>query len=141
MTPSPAPLGLTPAQRARYEERYGPARRTPLKLLVAVGVLVATFLGWVLWAALQQAHQDLRWQTTGYHDVTDTSVTVEFDVFKPPGTAVTCIVQALDVAGVEVGRAEVPVTADQPDVHVVYALPVTARPTAGQVLSCSVPTG
>ena len=128
---------LTPEQLARLEERYGPARRTPVALLVALAVSVAAFLGWVVWAAVQQAGQDVRWRTVGYSDVGDTSVTVEFDVFKPSGTDVTCLVRALDFDSVEVGRAEVPVSAQPSDVHVVYVLAVTARPNTAEVVSCS----
>jgi hypothetical protein len=133
----PLPAGLSPEQRARLEERYGPARRTPVGLLVAVAVLTLAFAGWVVWAALQQADQDVRWRTFGYHDVTDTSVVVEFDVFKRAGVPVTCVVRALDFDGYEVGRAEVPVAAAVSDTHVVYALPVTGRPNAAEVVSCA----
>jgi hypothetical protein len=110
-------------------------------LLVAVAVLVVAFLGWVVWAALQQAGQDVRWRTVGYSDVSDTAVTVEFDVFKTAGTEVTCLVRALDFDGNEVGRADVAVAAGPSDAHVVYALPVTARPNTAEVVSCSVADG
>jgi hypothetical protein len=127
---------LTDAQRTLLAERYGPARRTPVALLVVVGLLGAAFLGWVVWAALQQADQEVRWRTTGYSDVTDTSVTVEFDVFKAAGDTVVCTVHALDDRSAVVGRAEVPVAGDRADVHVVYALPVTNRPTTAEVTRC-----
>lgn len=139
-TPQP-PAALTPEQRARLQERYGSAHRSPVGLLLAVAVLVLAFLGWVVWAAFQAAHADVRWRTVGYTDVTDTSVTVSFDVFKDAGTPVTCLVRALDEASNEVGRAEVPIDAARSDAHVVYALPVTHRPTAAEVTSCAVTDG
>ena len=70
------------------------ARRLAMGLVVALVVL--PFLGWVVWAGLLQADQELRWSTTGFRDITDTSVIVEFDVFLPPGSEVTCTVRALD---------------------------------------------
>jgi SAM-dependent methyltransferase len=67
---------------------------------------------------------------------TDSSITVEFDVFKPAGSTVTCLVRALDLQSSEVGRAEVPVTSTQPDANVVYRLAVTERPNTAEVASC-----
>ncbi len=117
------------------QQRYGTGR-SPLAIGLVVGLVVLPFLGWVVWAGLLQADQDLTWSTTGFADESDSSVVVEFDVFLPAGSAVTCTVRALDRRGVEVGRAEVPVTSDSSDTHVVYALPVTARPSSAFVDSC-----
>jgi hypothetical protein len=122
-------------------ERYGPGKRTPVGVLVAVAVLVAAFLGWVVWAGLQQADQDARWRTVGYRDATDRSVVVEFDVFKRAGARVSCLVRALDEEGNEVGYAEVPIAAESSDAHVVYTLPVTSRPITAEVVRCSATGG
>ena len=123
------------ADLAHLQERYG-AGRSALAVGVVVALVALPFLGWVVWAGLLQADQDLRWSTTGFRDATDTSVVVEFDVFLPEGSAVTCTVRALDRRGVEVGRAEVPVTSAEADVHVVYALQVTAQPSSALVETC-----
>jgi hypothetical protein len=103
---------------------------------IVIALVALPFLGWVVWAGLLQADQDLRWSTTGFRDASDTSVVVEFDVFLQAGSEVTCTVRALDRRGVEVGRAEVPVTSATQDTHVVYALPVTARPSSALVEIC-----
>ncbi len=134
---SPTAPGLTPEQRALLQQRYGPARRTPVVALALLGGVAVVFLGWVGWAALQQSSADVRWSTFGYSDVSDTSVTVEFDVFKSPGETVTCTVQALDVTNEVVGQARVEVSGERGDVHVTYELPVTHRPTSAQVESCT----
>ncbi|MDH4353307.1 MAG: DUF4307 domain-containing protein [Actinomycetota bacterium] len=139
--PTPAYPAPTPEQQARLAERYGPGRRTPVGLLVSLGILVAAFLGWVVWAGLQQADQDVRWRTVGYRDASDTQVVVEFDVFGQPGRRVSCVVRALDARGNEVGYAEVPVTPDASDAHVVYALPVTSRPISAEVVRCAAADG
>jgi len=116
-------------------ERYG-SQRPSLLLTAVVGTVVVLFLGWVVWAAAGQADQPVRWRTTGYSEPSDTSVVVEFDVFKPAEANVSCVVRALDVSKTEVGRATVPVVSDQPDVHIVYDLSVTSRPTAAEVSEC-----
>jgi hypothetical protein len=134
---SPTAPGLTPEQRELLQQRYGRARRTPVAVLVLLGVVTVAFLGWVGWAAVQQSSADVRWTTFGYSDVSDTSVTVEFDVFKAPGETVMCTVSALDVTNEVVGRARVEVSDDRQDVHVTYVLPVTHRPTSAQVDSCT----
>jgi len=115
--------------------RYGTGR-SPLAVALVVTLVVLPFLGWVVWAGLLQADRDVTWSTTGFSDATETSVIVEFDVYLPAGTQVTCTVRALDPSAVEVGRAEVPVTSDSSNTHVVYALPVTARPSSAFVDSC-----
>lgn len=116
-------------------ERYGRSRATVAAALV-LALAVVPFLVWVVWAGLQQADQDLRWTTVGFSETTDTSVRIRFDVFLPAGTTATCVVRALDRSGVEVGRAEVPVAAEGSDISVVYALPVTARPSSAFVETC-----
>lgn len=122
------------------QQRYGTPRPRWGLALVA-GLVVLPFVGWVVWAGLLQADQDLTWSTTGFSDVTESSVVVEFDVFLPPGSEVTCTVRALDRRGVEVGRAQVPVTSGTSDIHVVYALPVTALPSTAYVDTCRLPLG
>jgi hypothetical protein len=134
---SPTAPGLTQEQRDLLQQRYGPGRRRPVALLAVLGVVALTFVTWVVWAGLQQSAADVRWQTFGYSDVSDTSVTVEFDVFKDQGQPVTCTVQALDVSGEIVGQARVDLTVDEGDVHLTYALPVTRRPTSALVDSCT----
>jgi len=99
-------------------------------------LLAVPFVAWVVWAGLLQGDQDVRWNTTGFRDVSDSSVLVDFDVFLPAGTTVTCTVRALDRNGIEVGRSEVPVRSSTGDTSVVYPLNVTARPSSAFVESC-----
>lgn len=103
---------------------------------MAAGVLVLAFLGWVVWAGLEHAGQDIRWRTVGFSDISDSSATVSFDVFKDAGTAATCLVRTLDADSVEVGRAEVLVGAAPAQVHVTHTLPVTGRPVTGEIIRC-----
>jgi hypothetical protein len=115
--------------------RYGTDRPRWGVALVATLVIVP-FVGWVIWAGLEHANQQLRWETIGFSEVTDQSVTVNFTVFLPSGASAVCTVRAMDARAVEVGRAQVPVHSDGTSATVVYALPVTARPSSAFVESC-----
>ena len=105
-------------------------------MAIVAALVIVPFLGWVIWAAFEHANQELRWETIGFSDVTDQSVTVNFDVSFPAGSSAECTVRAMDVHGVEVGRAQVPVQSDGTSATVVYALSVTARPSSAFVESC-----
>jgi hypothetical protein len=133
--PPAAHPGRPTDQQALLAQRYGTSRRSPLAMITLV-VLGVLFVGWVVWAGVQQADQDVRWRTVGYSEPSTTQVTVEFDVFKPAGTDVVCLVRALDLDSAEVGRAEVPVTAEGTDANITYTLSVTARPNTAEVVSC-----
>jgi hypothetical protein len=72
-------------------------------------------------------------------DITDTGVTVTFDVTVPQGGSATCTVQGHTRDGRLVGRAEVDaVAADaaQTTIRVTYSLATTARPVTGEVPGC-----
>lgn len=115
--------------------RYG-TDRSRAGVLVVIALVAIPFLGWVVWAGLQQAHQEIRWQTVGFSDATDESVSINFEVVMSPGSSAECTVRALDVQGVEVGRAQVPVTGQDDTTRVDYDLAVTARPSSAFVDSC-----
>ena len=123
------------ADVAALSSRYGTDRPRIGAVLVAIAVLVP-FVAWVLWAALEHADQDLRWETSGFTEITDESVTVRFTVYLPPGSSAECVVRAMDSHGVEVGRATVPIESTGGATPVVYALPVTARPSTAFVETC-----
>jgi hypothetical protein len=68
-------------------------------------------------------------------NITDTSITVTFEVTKSDGKAATCTVQAFSYNGAEVGEHQVPVPAGE-DVSVVYRLATTARAYTAEVPTC-----
>ncbi len=117
------------------QDRYG-RRRGRAAVIIAAILVGAPFLSWVLWAGYLQGHPDVTWTTTGFSDISSKSVTVSFDVSKPESRGADCLVRALDDQGIEVGRAEVPVQDPNGNVHVDYALAVTARPSSAFVASC-----
>ena len=115
--------------------RYG-AGQSRWGVAAAITLVALPFVAWVVWAGVLQGDQEVRWNTTGFREAGPTSVLVDFDVFLPAGTTVTCTVRALDRRGIEVGRAEVPVRSATSDVSVVYPLAVTALPSSAFVESC-----
>ena len=93
-----------PAAPRRPAERYGD--RPPLPrpvVLVAVGLLAAVFVGWVVWAGLGAADRDVRWKDVGYRVVDDTEVEVTFDVIKDPDASARCTLHALSSSFATVG--------------------------------------
>jgi hypothetical protein len=128
----PIPPG---ASLAALQARYG-TDHVRWGVGVVAALVIVPFLAWVVWAGYEQTHQDLHWQTIGFSDVSDESVTLRFQVFLPAEETAQCTVRALDLHGVEVGRAQVPVHAESTSATVVYALPVTARPSSAFVESC-----
>jgi hypothetical protein len=75
--------------------------------------------------------------------VTDTSVSVAFDVTVPAGAGASCTVTAATHDGVEIATAEVavpPVPAGQQSAHVTYTLKTPQRAFAGTVPGCG-PSG
>jgi hypothetical protein len=78
-------------------------------------------------------------QILGVRDLTDSSVTVTFEVTKPAGQPAMCTVIAHSRNGLEVGKAQVRVpggAADQTVARVTYTLPTSARPVTGEVPGC-----
>ena len=133
-----ARVPLTADQVALLDRRYGPARRRPVGLLVAVGLVVVALAAWLVWAGLLAANPPVRWELTGYSQVTDRSVVASFTVTKSADDDVVCTVQARDFDNQEVGRADVPISGPQTRVDVDYRLSVIARPTTVEVLTCVV---
>ena len=129
---------LTDEQAELLAQRYGPARRKPVGVLVGVGVVVAGLLAWLVWAGLLAATPDVRWEVTGYSNVTDRSIQISFTVNKQVHDTAICTVQARDEHDNEVGRADLPISDALANVEVHYTLKVIARPTTVDVLNCVV---
>jgi hypothetical protein len=99
-----------------------------------VGLVVAVLIGW--WT-LRNEGQRITATTIGYQVQSDTAVTVNFDVSRPPGLAVTCTVQAMDGHFTVVGSADfvVPPEGEQV-VHLQKAIRTTSRAVTGVVQDC-----
>jgi hypothetical protein len=99
-----------------------------------VGVVAAAVIGWWL---LRGESDRITATTTAYKVQSDTSVTVGFDVSRPPGLAVTCTVRAIDGHFTVVGTTSVPLP-DSADrvVHQEATIRTTTRAVTAVVQDC-----
>ncbi|MFI6226281.1 DUF4307 domain-containing protein [Micromonospora echinospora] len=122
----------------RYGRRRDPGRRRPW-LTGALLAVVLAFSGLVTFRLYQQ-YGDPTYdaQVITYTDITDTQVVVEFQVTVPPGGSAVCLLRARDLAGAEVSREEVTVTApgDERSITTRHRLTTSAEPFIGEVVRC-----
>jgi len=99
-----------------------------------VGLVVAVLVAW--WT-LRNEGQRITATTIGYRVESNTTVTVSFDVSRPPGLAVTCTVRALDGHFTVVGVADIGVPPEgERVVHLEKAVRTTSRAVTGVVQDC-----
>jgi hypothetical protein len=99
-----------------------------------VGLVVAVLFGFL---ALRNEGQRISATTVAYTVESDTSVTVSFDVSRPPGAVVTCTIRALDGHFTAVGSASVPIpVTDAQVVHQEATVRTTTRAVTGVVQDC-----
>ena len=98
----------------------------------AVGIALAVWLG------LASTLGQVSWTDLGYHVVDDGRVDVSYDVHRPSGRDVTCVIRALDSHFGEVGTVSVhiPGTAEA-SVHRQTTVRTTSRAVTGVVKTCS----
>lgn len=120
---------------ARYGRRAGRRR-----LWWVIGsAAVALVVGWYAWSLFADPGQSVNVDATAYQ-IEDHSVTVEFQVTAPAGTAVACAVSALDEEFGVVGWKVVEIPpSDQHMRAFRETVPVVAPATTGLVKSCWVP--
>jgi hypothetical protein len=125
-----------PAFVAR-ENRYGPGPRPRRRVaaIVAVATLALVGLAWVLWAAFSYAYPPVRATLVGY-TVTDTTVTVKFEIVKNAEYPATCTVRARNRAGEEVGRRDVTIPVGVRTDTLTEELATTGKPVTGEIRDC-----
>ena len=126
-----APM-FPPGRYGRRRERPGrPRWIMPTLLCVALAItgLIATKL------YFQYGNDDVSATLISSTNVTDSSITVTFDVTKRDRAAATCTVEAFTYDNVQVGTAQVPVP-EGTTVKVKYTLATTARPYVAEVPAC-----
>lgn len=102
----------------------------------AVGILAGVALA--IWFGLSATLGQPSWQTLGYKVLSDQQVRVDFEVYRPGGTALTCTVEALarDFSPVGTSSVRVPASADE-TTRMSATLRTTSRAVTGQVKTCS----
>ena len=132
----------TPAPRrpaARYGQTPGPLRAAGI---LALGVLGALLLGYLLWVALHHANPPVRAGLLSYDVRDERSVEVVLEVVREPGTPVTCQVRAQNSDDVTVGTERADVDPLQPRHSVVtIVMTTTERAVNGELVSCAEAAG
>ncbi len=119
----------------RYGRRREPRRRRPW-VNWTVGVLVVAIMGLITLKLYDQYGRDEFSPTVlQYTNVTDTSITVKFQVDKSSGRAAVCTLDAYAVDGSIIGTAQVPVPTGT-EVTVTYTLPTTGKARTADVATC-----
>jgi hypothetical protein len=121
----------------RYGRRRSPApARKPVVALLAVGLLaVLVFFGVRLYRAYGDG--DYSAEVTRF-TTSDSAVDLEFIVRLPAGGRAECVVRARNAAGLEIGRATIPVAAgaDPSRTVATYRLITRGTPVTGEVTAC-----
>ena len=125
----------------RYGRRRDPASRQRRRWVVVGLAGLVVLAGLAIAVKLYQQYAQAPYQVTVIRvtDLSDTAVTVTFDVTTPPGQGATCTVQAHTRDGERIGFARVsvaPGTPDQTVSRVTYTLATTKRPMTGEVPGC-----
>ncbi len=121
----------------RYGRRREPSRRRPgVTAAFTAGVIAAGVVtAWLLTESYGQ--DELSERLLAYDDSVPGQVEITFEVYKPAGEGATCAVRSRDLAGAEIGYAEVEVPADaSTHVEMTYVLPVEGDVNTGEVLRC-----
>lgn len=88
---------------ARYGRTAADGRRR-LVVAVAAGIAVlAVVVAWVVWVGLFAPTASLETRDIGYVTRSDATVDIRFEVTTPPGTPVSCALQALNAQFAIVG--------------------------------------
>jgi hypothetical protein len=118
----------------RYGAGPGRGRRTAA--LIALGLVGAVALAWLLWVALHWASPPVRSSLVGYTVTSDRAVTIKFEIVKDTGHEATCRIRARNQAGEEVGGRVVTIPAATRDAVVSEVLQTRERAVTGEVKEC-----
>jgi hypothetical protein len=123
----------------RLDELYG-SRGTPRRrrVLWAVAIVVAVVLvGGYGWFVVTDPSNGVRADGTAFEVRDDRTTSITFQLSAPPGTALTCAIEALDEEHGVVGWRIVEYPAsDQHTRPLTESIPTVARATTGLVNSC-----
>ena len=128
------------AARAAMPERYGPPRRFPRSVLVAVVAVVATAgLGWLLWAATVNATPDVAGGVADYRVVSEARTDVTIEVRRRVSDPVSCEVYAQAADTSVVGERSVALAAGAPGTTTTtVSIATIRRAVTARLRSCTV---
>ena len=120
----------------RYGHRREPRRRRRWPVVITATIVVLAALAISVKLFQQYGQPEFGPQVRRYFDITDTGITVEFEVRKPAAKAAKCLVRARSASGLEVGSAEVEAPVGD-RVLVTYRLTTNSRPADVEVPRCT----
>jgi hypothetical protein len=131
----------TDSTRAKLDDRYGrTSARTRRVRWIVIGTIAALLVGYVGWSTIARTLNTVDYDTTGFHDVDDNGITVDFQVTSRPDTAFVCAIEAQDSEHGVVGWRVVEYPADPAHTRrFSERVPTTALATTGLVTSCWIP--
>lgn len=121
----------------RYGHRRAPRRHRPaVTAVLTAGVIAAGLVAaWQL--TVNSGKSEVSERLLAYDDSVAGQVDITFEVYKPAGEGATCAVRSRDLAGAEIGYAEVAVPVDErTHLEMTYTLTVEGEPNTGEVLRC-----
>jgi hypothetical protein len=121
----------------RYGRTPGSARRTRLIFIVAAGAFALVFGAWLIWAGLIGTGAQFQTRDTGYKNVTDNSIDVQFSLTVDAGTPMRCAVQALNSSFSIIGWKIVDIPASETRTRtLVETVRTSERPVTGLIHTC-----
>jgi len=122
---------------ARYGRTPGSARRTRLIFVIAVAAFAVVFGAWLIWAGLIGTGAQFQTRDTGYRNVTDNSIDVEFSLTVDSGTPMRCAVQALNSSFSIIGWKIIDIPASETRTRtLVETVRTSERPVTGLIHTC-----
>jgi hypothetical protein len=131
--PTPDTPGMFPPDRYGRRRQTRHRSRWMMTVLIIAGVAIMSLIAVKLY--LEYGNDEFTPTVISDKTVTDTSMTVKFQVAKPDGAPATCTVEAFAYDNTQVGTAQVAVPAGT-NVTVTYTLATTSRPYVAEIPAC-----
>jgi hypothetical protein len=123
-------------QPEHINARYGSG--TDRVQYIVLGVVTALLVAaTAVFFYLQNSGPKVTYALTSFSVVSDTKVTVTWQMTRPLGAEVYCVIRAQDVAHQDVGYATVTVAPGPATVQTSYRMNTESRATTAEVLACS----
>lgn len=126
-----APEQMSPAMR----QRYG-LDRNPWPLRIAAALVIAGYAAILVFFAIRITDQPITASLLVWQQPQPDRVDITFDVNKPAGLAVTCVLRAQDADRVDVGYATTVLDAGPGYVQTTYPMRVLGAAQYIEVLAC-----
>ena len=118
------------------QERYG-LNRSPVGRNIAVGALILAFVAAMVYVTMGLTRDPLETRLVTWTIVSPERLDLSFQVRKPVGSEVTCVIRAQDDRRIDVGYATVTVPAETEQTVIDYRLRTIAPAATVEVLGCS----